>query len=267
MNSLTGHELRVTLGPSVDPQPAVSLENLCVRYRAPEERLSTFKEYAIRSVLRPPRYTDFYALQDVSMEVRPGEAFGIIGRNGAGKSTLLKVVSRVLAPTKGRVRIRGRVSPLLELGAGFHPELTGRENAFLNGTLLGHSHREIEEHMPDILQFAELGRFVDAALRTYSSGMVARLGFAVATAWQPEILILDEILAVGDEIFRAKCTARMENFRLGGTTILLVTHDMRTVLSMCTRAIWLEHGRVASTGAASSVVEEYRRSSSTPGIT
>jgi ABC-2 type transport system ATP-binding protein/lipopolysaccharide transport system ATP-binding protein len=256
--------LRLDLAPQVDSQPVVWLERVGVRYRAPEERLSTFKEYAIRRLLRPPRYSDFYALQDVSMQVHRGEVFGIIGRNGAGKSTLLKVVSRVLAPSQGRVRVRGRVAPLLELGAGFHPELTGRENVFLNGTLLGHAHREIEARMDDILQFAELGRFVDAALRTYSSGMVARLGFSVATAWQPEILILDEVLAVGDEAFRAKCAMRMENFRLGGTTILLVTHDMGTVLSMCQRALWLERGRVVSTGPAASVVEVYRRSSPTP---
>jgi len=245
------------------PQPAepviINLENVSVRYRAPEERLATFKEYAIRRLQRPVRFTDFYALDGLNLEICRGEIFGIIGPNGAGKSTLLKVIARVLAPTTGRVRIRGRVSPLLELGAGFHPELSGRENIFLNGTLLGHSHREIVNRMEDILEFAELGRFIDAQLRTYSSGMVARLGFAVATAWQPEILILDEVLAVGDEQFRSKCAARMEHFRAAGTTVLLATHDMSTVLSMCSRALWLQGGRGLSLGPAPRVIEEYQQ--------
>ncbi len=264
MNSVTASELRVSFGPIILPGPVISLENVSVRYRAPEERLGTFKEYAIRRLQRPLRYSDFYALDGVNLEVCQGEVFGIIGRNGAGKSTLLKVVARVLRPTTGRVRIRGRVSPMLELGAGFHPELTGRENVFLNGTLLGHSHREIEAHMEAILEFAELGRFLDAPIRTYSSGMVARLGFAVATAWQPEILILDEVLAVGDELFRSKCAARMESFRAGGTTILLVTHDMDTVLSTCSRAAWLERGQIVSAGSPVSVVEEYQRAGQYP---
>jgi ABC-type polysaccharide/polyol phosphate transport system ATPase subunit len=259
MNSLTGPDLLVGFAAPVTSPPVVTLENVSVRYRAPEERAATFKEYAIRRLQRPVRYTDFYALQQVSAQICQGEVFGIIGRNGAGKSTLLKVISRVVSPTAGRLRIRGRVSPLLELGAGFHPELTGRENIFLNGTLLGHSHREIESHMQAILDFAELGRFIDGPLRTYSSGMVARLGFAVATAWQPEILLLDEILAVGDESFRSKCLARMEAFRIGGTTTLLVTHDTSAILSMCSRAVWLEAGCVASIGPAAQVVEEYHR--------
>ena len=264
MNSLIGRELRVSPAPLVVTEPAVVLENVSVRYRAPEERLATFKEYAIRRLQRSVHYTDFYALEGVSMQVGKGEVFGIIGRNGAGKSTLLKVISRVLAPTSGRVRIWGRVSPLLELGAGFHPELTGRENIFLNGTLLGHSHREIEARLEHILAFAELGRFVDAPLRTFSSGMTARLGFAVATAWQPEVLILDEVLAVGDEVFRAKCLARMDEFRQAGATILLVTHDMSTVIAMCSRALWLERGRLCSAGPAADVIEAYQQSDPTP---
>ena len=184
--------------------PVIILDNICVQYRAPEEVIRTFKEYAIQIVKRNVRFREFLALNHIDLQVLDGEILGIIGRNGAGKSTLLKVISRVLIPTEGRVRLRGKVSPLLELGAGFHPELTGRENIFLNGTLLGHSRREIEEHLPEIIEFAELGQFIDAPLRTYSSGMIARLGFSVATTWKPEILILDEVLAVGDEAFRQK---------------------------------------------------------------
>ncbi len=258
MNSLTASELQTERAAPISAAAMIRLENVSVRYRAPQERVATFKEYAIRRLQRQVRFADFYALSGLNLDVGRGEIFGIIGRNGAGKSTLLKVVSRVIVPTEGRVRIRGRVSPLLELGAGFHPELTGRENVFLNGTLLGHSSREIEARMEDILDFAELGGFIDAPLRTYSSGMVARLGFAVATAWEPEILILDEVLAVGDEAFRLKCQARMAAFRSRGTTTLLVTHDMTTVLSLCERAAWLDHGKLVSLGSARKVVEDYR---------
>jgi ABC-type polysaccharide/polyol phosphate transport system ATPase subunit len=244
---------------SINQNTAVLLQRVTVKYRAPEERIGTFKEYMIRAMMRRVRYKEFLALDQVSIEISMGESLGIIGRNGAGKSTLLKVISRVLVPTIGRVWISGRVSPLLELGAGFHPELTGRENVFLNGTLLGHPIREIENCLKDIIQFAELGAFIDAPLRTYSSGMVARLGFAVATAWRPEILILDEILSVGDEAFRRKCHARMENFRSGGTTTLLVSHSMETVTQLCSHAIWLDQGRIKATGDSKSVVGEYRK--------
>ncbi|MGE5249910.1 MAG: ABC transporter ATP-binding protein [Bacteroidota bacterium] len=241
-------------------QEVIRLENITVCYRAPEERIGTFKEYAIRVLQRRVSFREFLALDHVNLSAQSGEILGLIGRNGAGKSTLLKVVSRVLAPTAGRVRIWGRVTPLLELGAGFHPELTGRENVLLNGTLLGHARRDIESSMDAILDFAEVGSFIDAPLRTYSSGMVARLGFAVATCWQPEILIVDEVLAVGDEAFQLKCQARMEHFRATGTTTILVTHNMNTVLSMCSRAAWLDHGRLRSVGPAGQVVEEYRAS-------
>ncbi len=239
---------------------AVLLQKISIRYRAPEQPYRTFKEYAIRQLQRQVHYKDFWALRDVDLDVEGGEIFGLIGRNGSGKSTLLKVVARVLAPTLGRLRTRGKVSPLLELGAGFHPELTGRENVYLNATLLGHTSREVEAQLDGITEFAELGRFMDAPIRTYSSGMVARLGFAVATAWQPEILIVDEVLAVGDDNFKLKCKTRMKNFRSGGTTILLVTHDMDTILAMCKRAAWLDEGKIVSIGAAEAVVSDYRES-------
>lgn len=239
--------------------PVIVLDNVSVRYRAPEEAIGTFKEYAIQVLKRNVRFREFSALNDINLEVQQGEILGIIGRNGAGKSTLLKVISRVLIPTEGRVRIRGRVSPLLELGAGFHPELTGRENIFLNGTLLGHTRREVESRLPEIIEFAELGAFIDSPLRTYSSGMVARLGFSVSTTWKPDILILDEILSVGDEAFRHKCQLRLEKYRDEGTTTLLVTHDSGTVQSLCSRAVWLDHGQIKAMGHSREVVELYHQ--------
>jgi ABC-type polysaccharide/polyol phosphate transport system ATPase subunit len=240
--------------------PVIILDDICVRYRAPEEIIRTFKEYAIQNIRRNLRFRSFDALKNVNLQVEEGEILGIIGRNGAGKSTLLKVISRVLVPTDGRVRIRGKISPLLELGAGFHPELTGRENIFLNGTLLGHSRRDIESHLAEIIDFAELGAFIDSPLRTYSSGMGARLGFAVATSWLPEILILDEVLSVGDEAFRQKCQNRMSDFQTRGTTTLIVTHDSNTVENLCSRAVWMDHGEIKAIGPAKEIVAVYRHS-------
>ena len=238
----------------------IVLENVSVRYRVPEERVRTFKEYAIRLLQKRMRYKEFLALDGISFQVERGEIFGVIGRNGAGKSTLLKVISRVLIPSDGRVRLIGRVSPLLGLGAGFHPELTGRENIFLKGTLLGHSRHDIEEHMDDIVAFSELGRFINAPLRSYSSGMVVRLGFAVATTWEPEILLLDEVLAVGDEAFRRKCKNRMESFRRNSnTTIMIVSHQMDTIESMCDRVVWLELGNLQAIGSTEQVVKAYQK--------
>jgi ABC-type polysaccharide/polyol phosphate transport system ATPase subunit len=239
-------------------ETVIRLESVSVRYRLPEERIGTLKEYMIRMFQKRVRYNSFLALRDVNIEIKKGEIFGFVGRNGAGKSTLLKVISRVLVPTEGRVWIKGWVSPLLELGAGFHPELTGRENVFLNGTLLGHTLRDIENHMNEIIEFAELGAFMDAPLRTYSSGMIARLGFAVATTWKPEILILDEVLSVGDEAFRLKCQKRMEGFRERQVTSLLVTHNMQTMSTLCTRAAWIDHGLIKFIGTPDEVIQAYR---------
>jgi ABC-type polysaccharide/polyol phosphate transport system ATPase subunit len=238
--------------------PMILLQSASVRYRSPDEPYWSFKEFVIRVLQHRVRMKDFWALRDISLEVARGETFGIIGRNGAGKSTLLKLISRVLSPTRGRVVTRGRVAPLLELGAGFHYELTGRENIFLNGALLGHLQKEIKANLPGILEFAQIDEFIDAPLHTYSSGMVARLGFAIATSWVPEILILDEILAVGDEEFRAKCYERMKSFRREGTTILLASHDLNMVQALCERAIWLEQGRQMKTAGAEETIREYR---------
>lgn len=235
----------------------VELHDVGVRYRIPKERLSGMKEFAIRWLQRKISYNDFWAVRNVSLEIRRGETFGIIGRNGAGKSTLLKVVAQVLRPMEGRAIVRGRVAPLLELGAGFHPELTGRENVYMNGTLLGRSQALVKEQFQNILDFSELGDFIDAPIRTYSTGMVARLGFAVATAEKPDVLIVDEILSVGDAPFQEKCLLRLQQFREAGTTILLVSHAMETIRRMCGRAAWLEEGQVRELGASDEVSERY----------
>jgi ABC-type polysaccharide/polyol phosphate transport system ATPase subunit len=242
---------------------ALLLENISVRYRIPHERFATLREHAIRWLKRRIRYDDYLALRDVSIRVREGEMLGIIGHNGAGKSTLLKVVARVLKPKQGRVWINGRVAPLLECGAGFHPELTGRENVFLNGTLLGLTRKEIESRYNGIVDFAELNDFIDAPLRTYSSGMVTRLGFSVATDANADILIVDEVLSVGDAAFQQKSLKRIHQFRNQGTTILFVSHDLDTVETMCNRVIWLDHGGVKASGPAKEVVQSYRVASAT----
>jgi len=238
---------------------AIRLEDVSVGYRRPGEPIHTFKEYAIRLIQGKIQYKEFNALSNVNLKIHKGETFAIVGNNGAGKSTLLKVISRVLIPTQGRVQINGKVTPLLQLGAGFHPELSGRENVFLNGTILGHPRREIEEHMEEVIEFSELGEFIDAPLRTYSSGMSARLGFAAATTWEPDILLLDEVLSVGDEAFQKKCHVRMQNFRKERTTSILVSHVMKTVLSLCERAAWLDHGIVRAVGKTEEVIAEYRK--------
>jgi ABC-type polysaccharide/polyol phosphate transport system ATPase subunit len=236
---------------------SVFLKDVSVAYRVPTERIGTIKEYLIKKVRGKVQHKHFYALQDINLNVEQGEIFGIIGRNGAGKSTLLKVISRVLSPTNGRVWIKGVVAPLLELGAGFHPELTGLENVYLNGTLLGHTRQEITEKLDSILAFSEIGDFINAPIRTYSSGMVARLGFSVATAWEPDILILDEVLSVGDAAFRAKCSERMLNLIKGKSTVLLVTHSSSLIAELCTRAILLDHGKIISSGNGADISDQY----------
>jgi len=235
----------------------IELSNVSVRYRVPQERIPSFKEYVIRWIKGQINYQEFWALRNVNLEIQRGEVFGIIGPNGAGKSTLLKVVSRVLRPTTGNLRVRGRISPLLELGAGFDPELTGRENIYLNGAILGYSQVEIDECFDQIIEFAGLREFIDAPVRTYSSGMYARLGFSVATMKRPEILIVDEILGVGDAEFQTKSFERIQQFRGEGTTILLVSHSLERVKQMCARAIWLDRGEIVAHGAADQVVDQY----------
>jgi len=235
----------------------VILEDITVRYRVPRERFRTFKEFVIRRMKGQVQYIELLALNHVSLQVKKGEVFGLIGANGAGKTTLLRLVARVMRPTQGRVIVRGRVAPLLAMGAGFHPELTGRENVYLNGSLLGYTRQQIDELFDQIVEFAELRDFMNAPLRTYSSGMLARLGFAVATAQMPDILIVDEVLSVGDIAFQEKSAARIQQFCKAGATVLLVSHDMGSILKMCGRAAWLNHGEIVQVGQADQVIRQF----------
>ncbi|MCE5226956.1 MAG: ABC transporter ATP-binding protein [Porphyromonadaceae bacterium] len=241
-----------------DHREIIRLEKVSVQYRMPEERIGSFKEYAIRFIQGKLHYHKFWALKDIDLTIYRGEVFGLIGKNGAGKSTLLKVISRVLRPTKGKTVLYGKVAPLLELGAGFHPELTGRENVFLNGSLLGYSRKEMQSCFDQVVDFAELHQFIDAPIRTYSSGMYARLGFAVATAHIPEILLVDEILSVGDEVFQKKCFARINEFREKGSTIILVSHNMNQIEQMCQRVAWVNSGIIEQLGEPIPVIKAFR---------
>jgi len=244
--------------PTVSDPAAIRLTDVSVRYRLPRERVSSFKEFAIRWAQGRIEYIDLWALSGVSLEVRPGEILGIVGRNGAGKTTLLKTIARVLHPTSGRVVVWGRLAALLDLGAGFHAELTGRENVYLFGTLLGHTRSEIDAVFDDVVAFAEMESFIDAPLRTYSTGMVARLGFAVATCRFAEVLLVDEVLAVGDARFQEKCLRRMEDYRRQGAAMAFVSHSADAVRQVCHRAAWLEHGRLAAVGSVDEVLGAYQ---------
>ena len=237
--------------------PIVELDGVSLCYRLAKQRIPSFKDYAIHLVRGALSYEPLWALRDIDLTLRRGETLGIVGRNGAGKSTLLKVISRVIKPTAGRVRIAGTVAPILELTTGFDPELSGRENIYLNALLLGRSKREIVEREDEIVAFSGLEEFILAPVRNYSSGMLARLGFAIATGWIPDILILDEILAVGDAAFTNKCEARLARFHEAGATVLLVSHNTEAVRKNCSRCIWLEHGGVRADGAPEAVLAQY----------
>ena len=241
-------------------QPLLALDRVSLCYRLAKQRLPSFKDYAIHWVKGTLTYESFWALSEVSFEVARGEVVGIVGRNGAGKSSLLKVVSGVLEPTTGRVQFDGRLAPILELGTGFDHELTGRENIFLNGMLLGRTRREIRERLDEIIDYSELGDFIESPIRAYSSGMLARLGFSIASAWTPDLLILDEVFAAGDAAFTRKCEKRLAGFRDAGVTILLVSHSASIVLETCTRALWLERGKLIADGEPEEVVASYDQS-------
>ncbi len=246
---------------SLYSEPAVIvLENVSKRYFLYPQRVSEVKTTLLHlpTFLKAGRARQpFWALKDVSATIRRGESVGIIGPNGAGKSTLLRIVSRLAPLTTGRLTVRGRVSPLLELGAGFHPQISGRENALLNAVLLGLSRKEAKEKVAEIADFSELGEFFDQPMRTYSTGMYVRLGFAVAVHVRPEILLVDEVLAVGDAEFQQKCFAHIEKLRQNKVTIVLVTHDLENVKRFCERALLLNHGVIAAEGKPQQVVDEY----------
>jgi lipopolysaccharide transport system ATP-binding protein len=241
---------------------AIRFENVVKRYRTGDRGSPGLKHVLLhlaQAFRERRRRSTFTALDGVSFEVRRGESFGIIGRNGSGKSTTLGLIAGVLRPTGGTVGVRGRVSPLLELGAGFHPDLSGEENLLLNGVLLGLTRREVLEKQEAIAAFSELGDFIRRPLRTYSSGMIARLGFSVVVHLDPEILLIDEVLAVGDEAFQSKCMKRMEAFRAAGTTMLFVSHNLQAVERLCDRVALLETGRLAALGPPKEIVAEYVR--------
>ena len=238
---------------------AVCFDNVSKRFILHHERPRSFQEWAIQTIQRRANLREpFWALRDVSFSVEQGEMLGIIGENGAGKSTVLKLISRILEPTTGRVAVQGRVSALIELGAGFHPDLTGRENIYLNGSILGLSKREMDRQFAAIVDFAELERFIDTPVKHYSSGMYARLGFAVAIHVHPDVLLIDEVLAVGDEAFQKKCLERIATIKAQGKTIILVTHDLDAVDALCDRVLWLDDGVVRAQGATS-ITSRYRR--------
>ena len=240
---------------------AVSFDDVSKRFVLRHERAYTVLESVI-GLVKPARRTteEFWALRAVSFEIPDGETFGIIGPNGAGKSTVLKLMSRILEPTSGQVAVKGRISPLLELGAGFHPELTGRENVYLNAALFGVSQAEAQDRYDEIVEFSELRDFIDVPMKHYSSGMYMRLGFAVAANIIPDVLLVDEVLAVGDEAFQRKCLRKIEKFRREGRAIVFVSHDLDTVRRICHRALWLGQGEVRALGTANVVVERYLES-------
>lgn len=237
---------------------AIEIRNVSMHYNMPKEKLHSLKEYLIKLVKGQLHYENFVALDNVSLDIKKGDVFGIVGLNGSGKSTLLKIIAGVLTPTYGTVRADGLIAPLIELGAGFDMELTARENIFLNGSVLGFSKKMINERFEEIVAFSELEAFLDVPMKNYSSGMVARVGFAVATLVKPDILIVDEILAVGDFRFQQKCEQRIAGMMSGGTTVIIVSHSVEQIERMCNRAMWLEKGVVRRIGSAVEVCGEYQ---------
>jgi ABC-2 type transport system ATP-binding protein len=245
----------------------IEVSNVSVRYRLAREKPRTLQEYLIHR-LKGKRhdYEDFWALRDLGMTVRKGETYGIIGRNGAGKSTLLKVIAGVLRPTGGSVRVRGTIAPLIELGAGFDGELTGVENIYLNASMLGLSRSQIRDKFKGIVDFSELREFIYSPLKSYSSGMVARLGFSIATEVDPDVLIIDEVLSVGDKQFVAKCNERMRLFRKRGTTIVIVSHNVTEIAALGTTVLWMDQGAARMCGEPKKVIDEYLKSLSLPEL-
>ena len=235
----------------------IHADHLSLCYRVANDKITSIKEYLLARVQKKLHYRELYALRDVSFEIAKGEVVGIIGNNGAGKSTLLKVISGILHPTAGSIRLGGNVVPMLELGSGFDYDLTGRENIFLNGAILGYSESFLKEKYRDIVAFSELGSFINQPVRNYSSGMVMRLAFSIASLVNPDILIVDEILAVGDAAFQEKSYARMKELMAHGTTVLLVSHSIEQIRTLCHRVIWLDEGRLIAIGDTEEICDRY----------
>lgn len=241
-------------------EKAVVVNNVSMKFNLATERVDNIKEYLVRKLkFKSPIFDEFWALRDVSFSINKGEPFALIGSNGSGKSTMLKIISGILTPTKGTVTVNGNIAPLIELGAGFDYELTGRENIFLNGALLGHSKRTMLEKYDEIVEFSELINFIDTPVKNYSSGMLARLGFSIATIVKPEILIVDEILAVGDQTFQNKCHKRMEDMMSGGTTVVLVSHSAEDVKRICQKAAWIDKSYLRFVGDVNEALDLYQK--------
>lgn len=239
-------------------EPMVEVQHVTMRFNMWKEKVDSIKEWFIRKSKGQMKYEAFHALEDVSFTVDAGEVVGIVGLNGSGKSTLLKVISGVMKPSEGSCCVRGSIAPLIELGAGFDMDLTGRENIYLNGTVLGMSPKYLDEHFDEIVEFSELDGFIDVAVKNYSSGMVARLAFSIATTMKPDVLICDEVLSVGDFLFKEKSENRMKELMGGGTTVLMVSHTIEQIERICNKAIWLQKGHVVMQGDCEKVCEAYK---------
>lgn len=237
----------------------IEVKNVTMKFRMSNEPINSLKEIFTTAVKGKLKFNEFLALDDISFEIKKGETIGLIGRNGAGKSTTLKLISGILKPTSGTIITRGNIVPMLELGAGFDLELTGRENIYLNGAILGYSKQYLESKFDEIVEFAEIRDFIDMSIRNYSSGMMARLAFSIASIVQPEILIVDEILAVGDVAFQEKSFNRMKELMSGGATVLFVSHNIEKIEEMCHRIIWLEKGKIVRIGDTKEVLDEYKQ--------
>ena len=239
-------------------EPIIKVDNVSMCFNLSKEKHESLKEYFLAMVQGRLQYDEFYALKDVSLDIMPGDFYGLVGLNGSGKSTLLKTIAGVYKPSKGKVTVRGSIAPLIELGAGFDMDLTARENIYLNGTVLGFSPKYLDEKFDEIVEFSELQNFLDVPLKNYSSGMVARIGFAIATITKPDILIADEVLSVGDFLFQQKCEKRMQELMAGGTTVILVSHSIEQIEPMCSKVAWLSHGHLKMNGDTATVCAAYK---------
>lgn len=237
---------------------AVEVKNVRMVFNLMEENVDTLKEYVMRLLKGKLFYNEFVSLDNISFTVEKGDILGIIGFNGAGKSTMLKILAGVLKPTEGYVKVNGTIAPLIEVGAGFDPELTARENVFLNGAILGYSRKFLESNFDRIIEFAELENFKDVPIKNFSSGMYARLGFAIATIVNPDILIVDEVLSVGDYKFKEKCTKRIKEMIEQGTTIIIVSHEIDMIEEVCNKVLWLDHGRIRGFGDTDKICSQYK---------
>ena len=242
-----------------DNNDIIQVKNVTMRFNLAEEKTDTIKEYILKFLKGKLHFNEFFALKNVSFSVKKGESVALIGVNGSGKSTMLKIIAGVMYPTKGSVTVNGSIAPLIELGAGFDMDLTARENIYLNGAVLGYDREFMDQHFDEIMEFSELWEFVDVPVKNFSSGMIARLGFAIATIVKADVLIVDEVLAVGDFRFQEKCKERMAELMAGGTTLLFVSHSGEQVKELCAKAVWLDHGEVKAFGDSLVVYDEYSK--------